>query len=110
MKAENRLLDHLDISRMFLKAKGREAIDMLPLNSAFRFDEKGELQPPDCDRVEVAEHLVNMWICQIVAQHWPEYHRAKAKAAHLFSVPQSFHTTRCPDELTRRTGHYTTRH
>lgn len=85
-RIENKLLDYINFKCGFMESKGRDVVDMLPSKTLFRFDKMGYLQEPDCDRVEVAIHLVNMWVCRIIIQLWPEYHFARAKAAHMLTV------------------------
>lgn len=90
-KTEAKLLDYIEFKRTKTKEDGQQALDMLPENTIFHFGINGRLREPDSDRVEIAIHLVNLWICQIVIKFWPEYHHAKAKAAHMLSVSLTFH-------------------
>ena len=87
---EDKVLNYVYFKREFIEAKGQEAVDMLPSGTSFCFDRMGRLQEPYCDHLEVATHLVNMWICRIIIQLWPEYHFAKAKAAHMLTVSYIF--------------------
>ncbi|TCD68666.1 hypothetical protein EIP91_010188 [Steccherinum ochraceum] len=85
-RAQGKLLDYVEYKRDVLKPGGHHIINSLPPSTKFRFDQRtGRLLEPDVDRVEVAVHLINMWVCQVILQQWPEYHAVRAKAAHFFS-------------------------
>lgn len=85
-RSRGKLLDYVEFKRDSLRIQGLHAIDTLPESTKFRFDAEGRLREPDIGRVEVAIHLLNMWICQVVIKLWPEYHAATARAAHMLSV------------------------
>jgi hypothetical protein len=79
------LLDYLSHKGEFLASSAQEALDALPLSSIFIFASNGSLGN-DCDKVEVADHLIRYWICSIFVQLNPEMQQATAKAAHLVTV------------------------
>ncbi|CAL1709610.1 unnamed protein product [Somion occarium] len=85
-KSQGKLLAYIEFKRDVLTAQGKLAVSALPPGTKYRFDQRTlRLQDPDAERVEVAVHLINMWICQIVINFWPEYHTARARAAHMLS-------------------------
>lgn len=84
------LLDYVERKKELFKTSGRAVVKMLPKSTGFRFDRNGWLEEPDCARLEVAVHLINMWISDIVADLWPEYHHATARAARFLSVRTFF--------------------
>jgi hypothetical protein len=81
-----KLLDFYLFKKDYLIARGQDALDSLPASTLFSFTDSRTLESPNCERLEVAVHLINLWICRICLKLWPEYHRATAKAAHLLSV------------------------
>lgn len=86
-KAQDQLLNYVEFKGEKLRDGARLVLDLLPVFTKFQFDRRtGRLQEPDVDRVEVATHLINMWVCQVVNQQCPEYNTARARAAHLFTV------------------------
>ncbi len=86
-KSQSRLLDYIEFKRDTLRNLGLRAVESLPDSTHFKFDAGcGKLLEPDVDHVEVAIHLLNMWICQVVIKLWPQYHEATARAAHMLSV------------------------
>lgn len=92
---QGKLLDYVEYKRDTPKAGAGLALDLSLKSTKYRFDRcSGRLQEPDVEKVEVAVHLINMWICQIVMQHRPEYHTARAKAAYLLSVGDFQYCTR----------------
>ncbi|KAH9942047.1 ribonuclease III domain-containing protein [Amylocystis lapponica] len=94
-RSQGTLLDYVVFKRNWLAEQGTNAVRALPRGTRFRFEKKGWLCAPDCERLEVAVHLINMWICRIVIGLWPEYHQATSKAAHILSV-SSFPVLRAP--------------
>lgn len=89
-RSQAKLLDYIEFKRETLRSQGQEALDALPSTTKFKFDSGGRLQAPDVEMVEVAIHLINIWICKIIITLWPEYHTAIARAAHILSV--GFHS------------------
>lgn len=85
-RSQKELLDYVERKRELLRSSGRVAVKVLPEATVFKFDNNGWLEEPDCGRLEVAVHLINMWICDIVVDLWPEYRHATAKAACFLSV------------------------
>lgn len=79
---QGKLLDFLEFKRDSLRSDVHKARDSLPSNTRFTFD-KGRMQEPDCDRLEVATHFINLCISKIIVRVWPQYRHAKSKAAHL---------------------------
>jgi hypothetical protein len=79
------LLDYLNYKGEFLASCAHEALDALPLSSIFVFAPNGSLGN-DCDKVEIADHIIRYWICSIFVQLNPEMQQATAKAAHLVTV------------------------
>ncbi|KAJ7028687.1 hypothetical protein C8F04DRAFT_1237358 [Mycena alexandri] len=47
----------------------------------------------DCDRVEVAHHLLSQWICNVYITTFPEIRPATSRAAHLASTITNFVTS-----------------
>ncbi|KAF7343413.1 Ribonuclease 3 [Mycena venus] len=68
-----------------LTSMGQVAIEAIPLSTKFIFSGAGELVN-DCDRVEVAHHLISQWICNIYVGIYPGNRHATARAAHLAST------------------------
>ncbi|KAI0080426.1 hypothetical protein K474DRAFT_254773 [Panus rudis PR-1116 ss-1] len=86
-KTQAKLLDYVEFKRSVLSSQAQSLLDALPPSIALKFDSRtGKLQEPDVDKAEVAGHVINMWICQIVVYLWPEYHEARAKAAHMLTT------------------------
>lgn len=85
-RSQGRLLDYIEFIRAELLDRGSALLESLPPSKRFNFGAGGRLQEPEIDDVEVAIHLLNMWICHVVIEVWPKYHKAKAKAAHMLSV------------------------
>lgn len=79
---QGKLLDFVEFKREFLRSDVHKAQEALPKNTSFIFD-KGRLQDPDCDRLEVSTHFINLCIIKIVLRVWPQYRHAKSKSAHL---------------------------
>ncbi|KAJ7130277.1 hypothetical protein C8R44DRAFT_850268 [Mycena epipterygia] len=77
-----KLLQFFDRQRYFLAPTSSVAVDAIPLSTKFIFSADGELVN-DCDRVEVAHHLISQWICNTYVSIFPENRRATARAAHL---------------------------
>ncbi|KAH8101763.1 hypothetical protein BXZ70DRAFT_74637 [Cristinia sonorae] len=85
--SQGRLLDYVEFKRESLKTGARIALDRLPKGTKFRFDVGTDrLQEPDGEKVVVAVHLIEMWICQIVIRQWPEYLAARAKAPRFLTL------------------------
>ena len=85
-KVEGKLLDYIQFKRESLTKAGIEAVSLLPKGRVFGFGEDGRLIDETFGKTELAVHLLHLWICDIVVGLYPEYHFAKAKAAHLLSV------------------------
>ena len=83
------LLDYLNNKGEFFRSSAQEALDALPPSSIFIFASNGTLAN-DCDKVEVADHLIRYWICSIFVHLNPEMQQATAKAAHLVTVRRIF--------------------
>ncbi|KAJ6588316.1 hypothetical protein B0H19DRAFT_203243 [Mycena capillaripes] len=79
------LVQFLDYEQRSLASMGRVALEAVPLSTKFIFSSAGELVN-DCDRVEVAHHLISQWICSVYVSIFPESRRATANAAHLATV------------------------
>lgn len=79
------LLEYLITKGEFLASSAQETLDALPPSSIFIFASNGSLGN-DCDKVEVADHLIRYWICSIFVKLNPEMQKATAKAAHLVTV------------------------
>jgi hypothetical protein len=75
----------LDCKQESLASMGRVAVEAIPLSTKFIFSGDGELAC-DCDRAEIAHHLISQWICSVYVNSYPENRRATARAAHLASV------------------------
>ncbi|KAA1474402.1 hypothetical protein DENSPDRAFT_824273 [Dentipellis sp. KUC8613] len=88
---QSKFLDYLGFKGDFLAEKGRALRSALPADTGFVFSQEGMLQEPHCDEIEVAAHLVCMWICKTFMRLWPRYHQATAKAPHLATVSQCSH-------------------
>ncbi|KAJ7507179.1 hypothetical protein B0H11DRAFT_1970598 [Mycena galericulata] len=75
----------LDGHQETLTLTGSVAVEAIPLSTKFIFSSEGELVN-DCDRVEVAHHLISQWICNAYVSMFPETLRATARASHLAST------------------------
>ncbi|KAJ7764553.1 hypothetical protein DFH07DRAFT_738225 [Mycena maculata] len=89
-KMYQKLLAFQSDQRPRLTSLGRVAVEAIPLSTKFIFSLDGELVN-DCDRVEVAHHLISQWICNVYVSMFPETRRATARAAHLATV-RAFHS------------------
>lgn len=83
-----KLLQFFDRQRHLLASTSSVAVDAIPLSTKFIFSADGELVN-DCDRVEIAHHLISQWICNAYVSIFPENRRATARAAHLATVRSS---------------------
>lgn len=72
--------------RRTVRELGQAALKKLPAEARFRFDRQHQLLAPYSDHTQVANPLINMWVCEIVLEAEPQYHRAVAKTAHMFTV------------------------
>ncbi|KAJ6590971.1 ribonuclease III domain-containing protein [Mycena vulgaris] len=77
-----KLLQFFDRKQGSLTSKGRVAVEAIPLSTKFIFSADGELMN-DCDRVEVAHHLISQWICNVYVSMFPENRHAIVGATHL---------------------------
>ncbi|KAJ7625100.1 hypothetical protein DFH06DRAFT_1229867 [Mycena polygramma] len=83
LETDQRILRFLRLHQSSLTSMGRVAVEALPLSTQFIFGGvEGELMN-DCDRAEIAHHLISQWICNIYVSIFPEHCRATARAAHL---------------------------
>ncbi|KAK7042481.1 hypothetical protein R3P38DRAFT_2890713 [Favolaschia claudopus] len=64
---------------------GRVAVEAIPQSTKFFFTNGGEIVN-DCDRVEVAHHLISQWICDSYVSLYPAHQHATSRAAHLAST------------------------
>jgi hypothetical protein len=83
---QRRLVDYIYSERKFFEGRLSHIIQARPENTIFYFDEHDYLEAPDDERLEVAAHFLNLCICHTIIRIWPQYGRAKAKAAHLSST------------------------
>ncbi|KAJ7721028.1 hypothetical protein B0H16DRAFT_1335582 [Mycena metata] len=102
------LVQFLDRQQRSLTSTGRVAVEAIPLSTKFIYSGDGELVN-DCDRVEVAHHLISQWICSVYINSFPEIRRATSRAAHLASVRVFLFTQHLP-EINARLDHYEFRH
>lgn len=89
----------------FISSFGRKAVDTgLPKSTKFSFLRRsGEMDEPDCERLEIASQLINLWICDISLSLWPQYENSVDKFPHLVSVrylPSLCHACLKTDEQT----------
>ncbi|KXN82371.1 hypothetical protein AN958_02628 [Leucoagaricus sp. SymC.cos] len=75
----------------FLEARAKKiatmaepAMQALPRSTKFVFGPNGDIVT-DCDRVEIATHLVKFWICEIFMTLYPEDCQASLNRSHLIS-------------------------
>jgi len=83
---QRRLIDYICSEHHFFEDRLSDMLYTLPTNTIFYFDEHEYLEEPDNERLEVANHFLNLCICHTIIRIWPQYGYAKAKAAHLSST------------------------
>ncbi|KAJ7178056.1 hypothetical protein C8R46DRAFT_1212775 [Mycena filopes] len=86
------LVQYLAQQQSSLTSMGRVAVEAIPLSTKLIYASNGELVS-DCDRVEVAHHLISQWICNIYVTTFPEIRNATSRAAHLASTITNFVTS-----------------
>ncbi|CAA7266207.1 unnamed protein product [Cyclocybe aegerita] len=79
---QGKLLDYLEFKRASLVESGQQAINALPSSIQFFFGADGNLMN-DADRAEVANNLINFWICKSFMRVYPQLLQASYKGAHL---------------------------
>ena len=95
VSTQARLLSRVKLDLEEIKGKCKRGVDGLPPKTKLDFITHGRLQGEEIENTDLAGYLIDLWICDVALELWPQYQQARTRGAHLFSVSRTTNRYEC---------------